>query len=153
MKDRKTLKFGSMGEMRDSGLATVAGDGKIEMIFHRSADLLKFHCLRLADLFETSDKSGSIPISDGICVLPPGVDFRGKNADTWRVVVSGEDRDEVFYLILSANMAQPIDGGIIPEGVSMDVYFKDGCGRPGLEGRLYHMVADRLELLLDLIEA
>jgi len=153
MKDRKTLKFGSMSDMQGSGLATVASDGKIEMIFQRSADLLKFHCLRLPDLYATADKGGVIPISDGICVLPPGGDFRGKNADTWRIVVSGEEQDEVFYLIFSANKAQPVDGGLVPEGVSMDVYFKDGCGRPGLEGRLYHMVADRLELLLDLIEA
>lgn len=153
MKDRKTLKFASMGEMQGSGLAMVASDGQIDRIFQRSSELLKFHCLRLADKYATADKSGAITVTDGICILPPGVDFRGKVADCWRVVVYGEQQDEVFYLILSANKAQPVDGGVIPEGVAMDVYFKDGCGRPGLEDRLYYMVADRFELLLDLIEA
>lgn len=153
MTDRKTMKFGSMKDLQSSGLALVAVDGVIEELFGSDStqQLLRAR-LTEKSLREMSGNDGvcAFELMDGITILPAGQAFRGKVFPEWRVIISGVQEDEAFYLALYYMPLRKLDnGGVNPEGTGMDVFFRDGCGRPGLEAPLYLMVTARFETLLE----
>lgn len=140
---KQTVRFGSVSDMRSRGL--VLSEDKIDRLFFENSGTIE-RWLRGAKPPQQPET-----LCEGVIFNPAHASFRNRSWEQPGVIIFGGLQDESFYLVLMYEPGVRVEGGIAPGGPRMQLYFRDGCGREGLEQPLLDLVTGRFENFLNRI--